>query len=112
MRSPRGDGYHGIGIQPEGAAGLVRRIRAERPDEERFTISLRVPWDAKATDPAEMRAQRETYEAAGVQHLVVAPERGDMDSWLTGMQTIAGAIGLCGPFHLLVFCARFTPSTE
>ena len=51
-------------------------------------------WDAKSTDPEEMRTQREVYDQAGIQHLVVAPDRGDIEAWLAGMQTIAGAIGL------------------
>jgi probable F420-dependent oxidoreductase len=89
----RANGYHGIGVKPNDAKAVVDRIRAVRPDEA-FTISLRVPWDARNVTPAEIRAERETYEAAGVQHLVVAPERGGLEAWLAGMQTIAGALGL------------------
>jgi probable F420-dependent oxidoreductase len=88
----KGDGFHGVGVKPQDAQAVVDRIRAHRP-EETFTISLRVPWDAKSTDPEEMRTQRDIYDQAGVQHLVVAPERGDVDTWLAGMETIAQAIG-------------------
>ena len=41
-----------------------------------------------------MRAQREAYEAAGIQHLLVTQERGDPEAWLAGMATIAAALGL------------------
>ncbi|MGH9231364.1 MAG: TIGR03619 family F420-dependent LLM class oxidoreductase [Acidimicrobiales bacterium] len=89
----RADGFHGVGVGPEDAKGLVERIRAARPDGA-FTISLRVPWDARAMEPDAIRAQCETYEAAGVQHVLVAPERGDVDAWLAGMRTTASVLDL------------------
>jgi probable F420-dependent oxidoreductase len=89
----RADGFHGVGVKPEDATAVVQRLRAARPDDS-FTISLRVPWDAKATEPDEIRAQCETYEAAGVQHIMAAPERGDLEAWRTGMRTIASALDL------------------
>jgi len=89
----RADGFHGVGVKPEDAKALIERIRAPRPDDA-FTISLRVPWDGNTTEPDEIRAQCETYEAAGVQHIVAAPERGDVDTWLAGMRTIASVLGL------------------
>jgi probable F420-dependent oxidoreductase len=89
----KGDGYHGIGVEPEGAPRLVERIRAARPEED-FTVSLRVPWDARSHTVDEIRAQRDAYEAAGVQHLMAAPTRGSIDPWLEGMETIATALGL------------------
>jgi probable F420-dependent oxidoreductase len=89
----RADGFHGVGVTPEDAKVLVERIRASRPDDA-FTISLRVPWDGNTMEPDEIRAQCEAYQAAGVQHVVVAPERGDADAWLAGMRTIASALDL------------------
>jgi probable F420-dependent oxidoreductase len=89
----RGDGYHGLGIPPERAGELVERIRAHRP-EESFTVSLRVPWDAQTVTPDDMQRQRDAYHAAGVQHVVAAPERGDLDAWLSGMDVIADALEL------------------
>jgi probable F420-dependent oxidoreductase len=89
----RADGFHGVGVKPEDAKALIERIRASRPDDA-FTISLRVSWDGNTTEPDEIRAQCETYEAAGVQHIVAAPERGDVDTWLAGMRTIASVLGL------------------
>ncbi len=89
----RADGFHGVGVQPDDAKALVERIRASRPDDA-FTISLRVPWDGNTMEPDEIRAQCEAYEAAGVQHVVAAPERGDADAWLAGMRTIASVLDL------------------
>jgi probable F420-dependent oxidoreductase len=89
----KADGYHGIGVEPDQARALVERIRAGRPDDG-FTISLRVPWDARSHEPAEIKSQREAYEAAGIQHVVAAPTRGSIDAWLEGMETIAHALEL------------------
>lgn len=89
----RGDGYHGIGVPPDGAAELVEKVRSRRADEE-FTISLRVDWDARNNSPEEIAEQRGVYENAGIQHIVVAPTRGSVDAWLEGMEIIAGALEL------------------
>jgi len=89
----RGDGFHGVGVNAEDAKALVERLRAARPDDA-FTISLRVPWDANTMGPDEIRAQCEAYDAAGVQHVVAAPERGDVDAWLDGMRSIASVLDL------------------
>ena len=55
---------------------------------------MRVPWDGNAMDPDEIRAQFEAYGAAGVQHVVIAPERGHAESWLAGMRTLASVLDL------------------
>jgi len=89
------DGYHGIGVAPADAPQLVKRIRSSRP-EETFTISLRVPWDARADDET-VRQQLAQYAAAGIQHLHVAPERGDLDAWLEGMERLARQAGIAAP---------------
>lgn len=88
----RADGFHGVGHGPEDAKALVERLRASRPDDA-FTISLRVPWDGDM-EPDEIRAQFEAYAAAGVQHLMIAPERGYAESWLAGMRTLASVLDL------------------
>jgi probable F420-dependent oxidoreductase len=89
----KGDGYHGIGVEPEQAAALVQRIRAARPDED-FTVSIRVPWDARSNEPDDIKSQRDAYEAAGVQHVLAAPARGSIDAWLEGQEKIAKALDL------------------
>jgi probable F420-dependent oxidoreductase len=89
----RADGFHGVGVGPEDAKALVERLRASRPDDA-FTISLRVPWDGNTMEPDEIRAQFQAYGTAGVQHVVIAPERGYADSWLAGMRTLASVLDL------------------
>jgi probable F420-dependent oxidoreductase len=88
------DGYHGIGVGPSDAGALVQRIRATRPDEN-FTISLRLPWDAGAEQRA-TRDDLEGYQAAGIQHLLYSPDRGDIDTWLQGVERLAVQVGLAG----------------
>ena len=89
----RADGFHGVGVGSEDAKALVERLRASRPDDA-FTISLRVPWDGNTMEPDEIRAQFQAYGTAGVQHVVIAPERGYADSWLAGMRTLASVLDL------------------
>jgi probable F420-dependent oxidoreductase len=89
----RADGFHGVGVGAEDAKALVERLRASRRDDA-FTISMRVPWDGNTMERDEIRAQFEAYGAAGVQHVVIAPERGYADSWLAGMRTLASALDL------------------
>ena len=87
-----GDGYHGIGVESKDAPALVDKIRAMRTDES-FTISIRITWDARVDDDT-VRAQLGEYQKAGVQHLHFAPERGDLEAWLTGMERLATQAGL------------------
>lgn len=86
------DGYHGIGVGPEQAGVLVQRIRAVRADES-FTISLRLPWEAGA-EAETLQASLAAYEAVGVQHVLYAPDRGDIDAWLHAVEGLAGQVGL------------------
>jgi probable F420-dependent oxidoreductase len=88
----RAQGYHGIGVEPGAAAALVERVRKERPDEA-FTISLRIPWDARSDD-GEVRALVGQYAEAGVQHLLFTPDRGDLETWLGGMAQLARQLDL------------------
>jgi probable F420-dependent oxidoreductase len=85
-------GYQGIGVEPGTAAALVERIREERPDED-FTISLRVPWDARSDDDG-VQAAVASYASAGVQHLLFTPDRGDLETWLAGMARLARQLDL------------------
>jgi probable F420-dependent oxidoreductase len=86
------DGYHGIGQSPEDSAALVRRIRAIRPDES-FTISMRLGWDP-AVEAATVQANLAAYEAAGIQHILYALDRGDIEVWLQGVARVADVVGL------------------
>ena len=87
----RGDGYQAVGIKPPAAAAVVERIRRDRPDES-FTISTRTGWDPQGMDPGLIAAARDEFEAAGIQHVVAAPWRSDLDDWLRSMELLAGIV--------------------
>ena len=87
----RGDGYQAVGIKPPAAIAVVERIRRDRP-EETFTISTRTGWDPQGMEPALIAAERDEFEAAGIQHVVAAPWRSDLDEWLRSMELLAGIV--------------------
>ncbi len=84
----RGDGYQLIGVTPEEAAPVVAAIRAERPDPA-FTISLRTGWDPQGMEPERITDERAAFAEAGVQHVVSAPWRTDLDAWIRSMELLA-----------------------
>jgi probable F420-dependent oxidoreductase len=78
-RALRLDGWHGSRISPAEAAGVVQRLRAERPGDD-FTVSIRV--SCNATNVGAMREALSTYRDAGIQHVMAAPEDRDIDTYL------------------------------
>lgn len=84
----KGDGHQLIGVKPAEAVPAIERLRRDRR-EESFTISLRTGWDPQGMDPDEIRAEADAYAEAGVQHVVSAPWRNDLDSWLRSMELLA-----------------------
>lgn len=91
----KGDGFQAVGIKPEEAGPIVERLRRDRPEPE-FVISTRTGWDPQGMDPDEIRAEREAFEAAGVQYVVAAPWQRDTDAWLRSMDLLAEVVGLAG----------------
>jgi probable F420-dependent oxidoreductase len=89
----KGDGFHMVGLKPPEVAPIVERLRRDRP-EPGFTISARTGWDPQGMDPDVIRAEREAYESAGVQHMVAAPWQKDLAGWLRSMDLLAEIIGL------------------
>jgi probable F420-dependent oxidoreductase len=87
----KGDGFHAIGLDPEGATRVVERMRRDRP-EESFTISLRTGWDPQGMEPDVIRREHDEFEAAGIQHVVSAPWRNDAASWMRSMELLAGLV--------------------
>jgi alkanesulfonate monooxygenase SsuD/methylene tetrahydromethanopterin reductase-like flavin-dependent oxidoreductase (luciferase family) len=67
------DGFAGVGLDPTESGVVAQRLRAERP-EETFTVSMRVPI-GQPTTAVELQALVGEYAAAGVQHLLFAPDR-------------------------------------
>jgi probable F420-dependent oxidoreductase len=91
----KGDGFHAVGLEPPAAAAVVERLRRDRP-EPSFTISARTGWDPQGMEHDTIRAERDAYEAAGVQVMVAAPWQRDLDSWLRSMDQLAELVGLSG----------------
>ena len=84
----KGDGWHGTFMEPEEAAPLIERLRAERP-EEGFTLSMRVAWDGLTENRDDMRRRLEAFQGSGLQHLVSSPAQRDADSWLRSVEALA-----------------------
>ena len=82
------DGWHGSRVRPEAAAEVVKRFRATRPGND-FTISIRININASNVD--ETRAALATYKAAGIQHVMAAPEDREIDDYLNTVERFAKA---------------------
>jgi hypothetical protein len=67
---------------------VAARIRSELPDPS-FTISTRTGWDPQGMDPGLIREEAAAFEAGGVQHVVAAPWRKNIDDWLRSMDLLA-----------------------
>ena len=73
------DGWHGSRVTPEQAPAMVQRLRAGRADAA-FAISLRT--SAEGSDTGALRGRLEAYKAAGIQHVLIAPEEREIDEYL------------------------------
>jgi probable F420-dependent oxidoreductase len=93
-RAQTAAGFQLIGLKPDTVGEAVDRLRTEHPDVDAFTISLRTGWDPQGMPPEEIAAEREAFEAAGVQHVVAAPWRSTLDEWLTSMKLLAEIVGV------------------
>jgi probable F420-dependent oxidoreductase len=83
-----GAGFQLIGLKPDTIGDAVSNLRGLFPDPG-FTISLRTGWDPQGMPPEEIADERDAFEAAGVQHVVSAPWRSDLPSWLRSMELLA-----------------------
>jgi probable F420-dependent oxidoreductase len=86
-----GDGFQLIGLTPEETVAPIRRLRSDRAEPE-FVISLRTGWDPAGMEADRIRREYAGYEDAGVQHVVTAPWRTDLDDWLRSMDALAGLV--------------------
>lgn len=87
-----GSGFQLIGLKPDSIVEPINRLREDHPDPETFTIGLRTGWDPQGMDPEEILKEKEGFAAAGVQHVVCAPWRTDLESWLRSMEQLAGLV--------------------
>jgi probable F420-dependent oxidoreductase len=86
-----GDGFHANGarLALEDVAAVVGLIRAARPEPE-FTVSIFTHrWDPLCFDAAEIQAEYDCYQSAGIQLVVAAPDRRDESSWLDSVERLA-----------------------
>ena len=88
-RALRHDGWHGSRVTPEEAPAMVRRLRAGRPDAS-FVVSLRTPYVGQ--NVGALRSRLEAYKAAGVQHVLVAPEEREIDEYLAAVERVARCV--------------------
>jgi probable F420-dependent oxidoreductase len=82
------DGWHGSRANPEQAAPIVARLRAQRPDPG-FAVSLRYGWNGR--DAGELRARLDGYAAIGVEHVLIEPAERELSDWLATVERIARA---------------------
>ncbi len=87
-----GSGFQLIGLKPDTVLEPIARLRADHPDPATFTISLRTGWDPQGMPPEEIAAEREQFEAAGIQYVVSAPWRSNLDDWLRSMELLADIV--------------------
>jgi probable F420-dependent oxidoreductase len=91
-----GDGFHAGSwvLPPHAMAAAVARVRAERPEPE-FVFSVYThDWDPAKVGVDAIRTEYDTYEAAGVQCVVAAPDQRDADAWLASVEDLAGVVGV------------------
>jgi probable F420-dependent oxidoreductase len=89
-----GSGFQLIGLKPEAVGDPIARLRRDHPEPAAFTISLRTGWDPLGMDPAEIDTERHAFERAGIQHVVAAPWRKDLESWLDSTRELARILQL------------------
>lgn len=89
-----GSGFQVIGLKPETVDEPIARLRRDHPDPGSFTISLRTGWDPQGMDPDVIVAERVAFERAGIQHVVTAPWRTDLETWLESMRRLAALLNL------------------
>jgi len=87
-RALRLDGWHGSRVRPEAAAEVVKRFRAVRPGDD-FTISLRI--NVNETNVDDSRAALAAYQAAGIQHVMAAPEDREIGPYLKTVERFVKA---------------------
>ena len=86
-----GDGWQAISTPPDELAPVIAELRAQRP--EGFTVSYRTGWDPLGMDPAQIVDEAAAYAEAGVDHVVSAPWRTDLDTWIRAMETLMELVG-------------------
>jgi probable F420-dependent oxidoreductase len=88
----RGDGWHGLGIEPAAAADLRRRLADQLASTGRsvdgFPIQVRLHIDAEDLDPVAWHDRAAAYSEAGVTELVLAPQTRDQAAHRRWLETL------------------------
>jgi probable F420-dependent oxidoreductase len=92
----RGDGWHGIGVDPPGADALRTRLASFLADtgrpEEGFPVQVRLHIDVEDIDVDAWRKRVSAYGDVGVTDLVLAPQSGDPELHRRWIDTLLPAI--------------------
>ena len=87
-RALRLDGWHGSRVRPEAAGDVVKRFRDVRPGND-FTISIRI--NINETNVGDTRSALAAYKAAGIQHVMAAPEDRDIGVYMKTVERFVKA---------------------
>lgn len=85
----QGDGWQGAFQTVDNVAGVVKRLRADRPEPE-FTLSTRLDTDGLSGDLDALRRELDGLAAAGVTHVLTAPQQRRLDDWLASVEALWG----------------------
>jgi probable F420-dependent oxidoreductase len=84
-----GDGWQGAFQTVDNIAGVVKRLRADRPDPE-FTLSTRLDVDGLSGDLDGLRRELDSLAGLGITHVLTAPQQRGLDGWLASVEALWG----------------------
>jgi probable F420-dependent oxidoreductase len=88
----RGDGWHGIGMEPNAVAAHCRVLRDRLKEAGRnlagFPLQMRLHVDASDLDTAAWRDRAAAYAEAGLTDLVLAPQTREKDAHRRWLETL------------------------
>jgi probable F420-dependent oxidoreductase len=85
----QGDGWTGAFQTVDSIAGVVKRLRAGRPEPE-FTLSTRLDVDGLSGDLDALRRDLDTLAGIGITHVLTAPSQRGLDDWLASVEALWG----------------------
>jgi probable F420-dependent oxidoreductase len=85
----QGDGWTGAFQTLDSIAGVVKRLRADRPEPE-FTLSTRLDVDGLSGDLDALRREIDALARIGITHVLSAPSQRGLDDWLASVEALWG----------------------
>jgi probable F420-dependent oxidoreductase len=99
----RGNGWHGLGVDPETVAAnreeLHRLLQEHGRGADDFPFQVRLHIDVEDLDSGKWKDTAAAYAAAGVDELVLAPQSGDRDLHLRWLDEILVPLASWGIVH-------------